>query len=350
MGLTIVKKIVNLQKGEISLKSKVGTGTTFIIDLPFEKSTLETQSLQYDIINSELNNVLPYPKGIKVLMAEDNEMNQELSKVVFKELGWDLDIADNGVVVIDKLKKNVYDIILMDIQMPVMDGYEATLKIRNEFSKPESEIPIMAITAHALNSEINKCLAAGMNDYLSKPFKTNDLIAKVGVLLPEKFNSISDPDLIETDFIIKNQSKGNENIATGLAKKTKSEDENRLKYQVDDIPENLIDLNNLMELSGNNYDTVNDIMDIFIKQNPKRLEELQEYFVKNDWASLKSLCHKMKSSYSIIGSFEVKNMLEMIEVECSKKNVDIEKFSGQIERIIMLNEKILKEIKMISVK
>jgi HPt (histidine-containing phosphotransfer) domain-containing protein len=105
-----------------------------------------------------------------------------------------------------------------------------------------------------------------------------------------------------------------------------------------------------MELSGNNNDTVNDIMDIFIKQNPKRLEELQEYFVKNDWASLKSLCHKMRSSYSIIGSFEVKNMLEMIEVECSKKNVDIEKFSGQIERIIMLNEKILKEIKLISVK
>ncbi|MDQ3393310.1 MAG: response regulator [Bacteroidota bacterium] len=351
LGLTIVKKIVNLQKGEISLKSTLGKGTTFIIDLPFEKSKLENQELKYEAVTPEVLDSIPFSPNIRVLMAEDNEMNQELSKIVFKDLGWDLDIAGNGLVVLEKLKANSYDIILMDIQMPEMDGYEATLKIRNDFKAPVSEIPIMAITAHALNSEINKCLAAGMNDYLSKPFKTQDLIAKVGALIPDKFDRNKQGP---------NEAQGNgksiKEIKAGIVKDLITPAENP-KDIIDELPaiveeklESVINLNNLLTLSGNNTSTVNNIIDLFVNQTPKRIEELQDLFAKKDWINLKSLCHKMKSSYSIIGALEVKKNLEIIEVDCSSNSIDLEKFEMLINNTLELNLRVMEEIKVVLVK
>lgn len=355
LGLTIVKKIVNLQKGEISLKSTVGKGTIFNIDLPFEKCKLEVQDIKYDFSVGKKRKSTPNSHNIKVLMAEDNEMNQELSKVVFKELGWDLDIAENGYVVIEKLMKNNYDIILMDIQMPEMDGYEATLKIRNEFKSPVSEIPIMAITAHALNSEINKCLAAGMNDYLSKPFKTKDLISKVEALLPNKLIKFNNDHIenVDADQSVKVNLKGSEQ---------EIQSENEIHGSIHNIaetdnfdiaqemPEMVINLNNLMTLSGNNAATVNNIIDLFITQTPKRLEELQEFFANKDWINFKSLCHKMKSSYSIIGALEIKKNLEIMEIDCSSNKIDIQKFDMLINKTLELNERVMKEIKVVLVK
>lgn len=352
LGLTIVKKIVNLQKGEISVESKLGRGTSFIIDLPFKKSDLEPSAIIVDSSASEVSKKGNLPV-IKVLMAEDNEMNQELSKVVFKDIGWDLEIAENGKVVLEKLKKSSYDIILMDIQMPEMDGYEATLKIRSEFKPPASEIPIMAITAHALNSEINKCLAAGMNDYLSKPFKTPDLIAKVTALVSKKslvYEDKEDNNVIETvtEAPVEDSFEENKKVAEvevpELSKVSKSTslDENVL---IEELGESLINLKNLVTLSGNNPNTINSIVDLFILQTPPRLEELKGYLKKKDWQNLKSLCHKLKSSYSIIGAASLKKNLEIIEVDCANKEIDAKKFDLLIKQTCELNDRVMQEIK-----
>ena len=114
--------------------------------------------------------------NISVLMCEDNELSQNLAGRVIQNLGFDLDIANNGLEGIQMLGRKKYDVVLMDIQMPVMDGYQATKHIREVLG---SDIPIIALTAHSLTGEQDKCLDLGMDGYISKPFKPLALLEKI---------------------------------------------------------------------------------------------------------------------------------------------------------------------------
>ncbi|CAN5429518.1 hypothetical protein BH23BAC1_BH23BAC1_18170 [soil metagenome] len=314
LGLTIVKKFVDLQQGEINVESELEVGTTFIINIPYQKSNNDTTQVKFiQFQNQEIKE--HYPKQVRVLMAEDNEMNQEISRSIFKDIGWDLDIAENGLVALKKLKENPYDIILMDIQMPELNGYEATLKIRNEFQPPVSDIPIMAITAHALNTEIQKCLKAGMNDCISKPFHTNDLVQKVS-------NLLKDRKLLPA----------------------KIEKKEPMQVSLPEQKPSVINFQNLRLLSGNNSATVYNIIEIFLKETPERIESIQYYIKNRNWKELKSVCHKMKSSYAIIGALDAKKNLEAIELDCINKNFNATKFNELINQLIELNSKVIQEL------
>jgi PAS domain S-box-containing protein len=180
LGLSIAKNIVEQQGGHIFVESRIMEGTRFTVNIPF-KNLFSGAAIQKDLslpVNENFNMPL---KGIKILLVEDNPMNQLLAKTVLLNAGCDrLVIADDGVQAINKLKESGdYDVILMDLQMPNMDGLEATRTIRNSFEKNISEIPVIALTAHVMNSEEFACLQAGMNDYLSKPFKPSDLIKMI---------------------------------------------------------------------------------------------------------------------------------------------------------------------------
>lgn len=190
LGLTIVKSIVELQGGSVEVKSKVGMGTSFTIHLPFKRSSSPSQEKVKAPRHSVNDALLDAIKDINVLLVEDNEINQLLAKLVLTRAGCKVTIADNGLRAVEKLKEGKFDIILMDIQMPEMDGYQATKVIRNELKAPLSETPIMAMTAHALSQEKDKCLHAGMNDYISKPFEANELFTKI-VSLVRKTNAVS---------------------------------------------------------------------------------------------------------------------------------------------------------------
>jgi signal transduction histidine kinase/DNA-binding response OmpR family regulator len=185
LGLTIVKSIVDLQGGSISVHSKLGEGTSFSVKLPFEKSNFELNqdkkrpSLPKDQYSAIL-------KNLRVLLVEDNELNQILSKTILSKEGCLVDIAENGAIAIEKIKSKPYDIVLMDLQMPEMDGYEATYIIRNQLSGPVTNIPIMAMTAHALKSELDRCIKKGMNDYITKPFDVIELYKKIANLVQKE--------------------------------------------------------------------------------------------------------------------------------------------------------------------
>jgi PAS domain S-box-containing protein len=180
LGLSIAKNIVEQQGGHIFVESRIMEGTRFTVNIPF-KNLCSDSTIQKNLslpVNETFNMPL---RGIKILLVEDNPMNQLLTKTVLLNAGCDrLVIADDGVQAINKLKESGdYDVILMDLEMPNMDGLEATRNIRNSFEKPISEIPVIALTAHVMNSEEFTCLQAGMNDYLSKPFNTTDLIKMI---------------------------------------------------------------------------------------------------------------------------------------------------------------------------
>jgi PAS domain S-box-containing protein len=170
LGLAIVKQLVETQGGTTRVESKVGEGSTFSFDLPFYKTKAEAE-LTPGLIELDAN-----AKGIRILVVEDITLNQLLMKTLLDDFGFECRIASNGSVAIQMLREESFHIILMDLQMPEMNGFEATEYIRKEM---KSEIPIIALTADVTTVDLAKCKAVGMNDYISKPIDERLLYTKI---------------------------------------------------------------------------------------------------------------------------------------------------------------------------
>jgi two-component system CheB/CheR fusion protein len=180
LGLAIVKQLVEKQGGTIAVKSKVNEGTTFSFVLSFQKNRINPDNAPEDDGELEFDSEI---KDLKVLVVEDVKLNQLLMRTILDEFKFEWDIADNGQIAIEKLETNSYDIILMDLQMPVMNGFETTKHIRK---KMNSQIPIIALTADVTTVDVEKCRAAGMNDYISKPVDEKLLYGKIVDLMKSK--------------------------------------------------------------------------------------------------------------------------------------------------------------------
>lgn len=170
LGLSIVKSLIGLMQGTIKVDSVLGMGSSFFFEIPFDIS--EETAIAKDCVAAAADTE---DRCLHILIAEDSKVNQVLIKQLIQRKSWKSDLAENGLEVLDKLKQNHYDLILMDIQMPEMDGYEATLAIRQSEAATEKHIPIIALTANATQEDRNKSLQCGMDDFLSKPIKSDKL-------------------------------------------------------------------------------------------------------------------------------------------------------------------------------
>lgn len=186
LGMAIVKKIVDRMDGTIEVKSRQGKGTEVTVILPFKVSGQPNEweaNTRKKIVQiqrfSEDKNFENLFKGKKILLTEDNELNREIAVELLKEEGFILDTAEDGTIAVEKMrtaKPGQYDLILMDIQMPIMDGYEATRQIRKLENPETANIPIVAITANAFEEDRQKALEAGMNEHVSKPIDMERLL------------------------------------------------------------------------------------------------------------------------------------------------------------------------------
>jgi PAS domain S-box-containing protein len=171
LGLAIVKQLAEMQNGNVSAKSTIGKGSTFSLQIPYKVSEA-SHEFALPGINDNEQHTREILKNIKVLVVEDNIINQKVVQQTLIKQNAQVKVAANGRNALDKMREEDFDIILMDLQMPEMDGYETTTYIRTVM---KSDVPIVAMTADALKGESDKCFEVGMNNYISKPFDPGDL-------------------------------------------------------------------------------------------------------------------------------------------------------------------------------
>lgn len=306
LGLTIVKQLVELQSGSISVNSKEGKGTTFTVTIPYlignqnDIAEISSKAIKSHTYRNSL-------KDMRVLLVEDNDINRLYASNVLKTWNCSLEIAENGYVAVEKLKNNIFDIILMDVQMPVMDGYEATQAIRMS-EPPKNKIPIIALTANATRKDIERCLAAGMNDCVPKPFTPDELFR----------------------ILIKHS--GEKQRATFAEVQTSQSFTNGKP-----------DLTYLKKISNNNEQFIREMLETVQSTIPKILAEIQSATERRDWVKISKLVHKIKPTLTMLDLQRARDEAVLLE-EYTANQKDVHSLPGRLTQFVAALEIALKEL------
>ena len=275
LGLAIVKDLVTLQNGSISVKSEPGQGTCFNLIIPYKLYNGPSKTKRVEIFNPGSPVSL---SEIEILVVEDNEVNKLLLRHLLKNWKVKYDLAGNGIQAVEKLRNRHYNIILMDIQMPEMDGYTATLEIRENLGL---KTPIIAMTAHALQGEREKCLGYGMNDYISKP--VHDLQLYELIVRYTGINPVS------------------ESIAFPSTPVTQKEFEH-------------IDLAYMTEVGNGNIEYERSVTAEFLVMMPRELDSIRTAWKCKNTSQMKKFAHNMKTTISVMGLTEkLQPLLDKLE-------------------------------------
>ena len=305
LGLAIVKQLIESQGGHIVAQSEVNVGSKFSFTLTFLK-TDATQPLIPELLQLDVE-----MNGMKVLVAEDVPLNQFLIKTILDDFGFIVEIANNGKLAIEKMKNNGYDVILMDLQMPEMNGFEATHYIRNTL---KSSIPIMALTADVTTADVKKCKQAGMDDYIAKPIDEAILYSKMVTL-------------------IKN------------AVKTSTEN---MIQEITAEKQRCVNLDYLYTRTKSNPIYLKEMILIYLAQTPTLINLMKTSYDTQNWETLSSAAHKMIPSFSMMGmnpDFEVMARKVQDFSQSQLNTVSMSDISGIISQLEAICEQACGELK-----
>jgi CheY-like chemotaxis protein len=294
LGLSIVKHLLEAQGGNISVQSEIGKGSTFSFVLTFKqiKEPVLTPS------NNDKQDETTIPlENINILVVEDVKLNQLLFKTLLTEFGFNMDLAPNGKIAVDMLEQNHYDIVLMDLHMPEMDGFETTAYIRNQLNL---NIPIVALTADVTTADLEKCRSVGMNDYLAKPIDEKLL-----------YNSILKN--------IRERLVFQEKKTPGKKKKTNNNSSINLDY--------------IRQITRNDNNAMRRIMKAYVEEMRGLSADLKKSIETSDWEVLRISSHSLKSLLGIVGNNDkIKEMTRNME-ELARKKENPEKIMGLFREI-----------------
>ena len=269
LGMSICKKLIELMDGKIEVSSKKNEGTSITFILPFQTGNQSDLPAKEEMVfNSSLL------AGCRILLVEDNEMNRLVATTTLEHYSVELQEAVNGEEAIRMLKNAHFDLVLMDVQMPVMNGIEATHAIRRDIS---ATIPIIALTANAIKGESDKCIAAGMNAYISKPFQEQVLVRTICSLLGKE---------------------------TGTAIPEKP---------APTSAEALFDLEQLRQISHGDEKFIAKMVAMFVQTAPASIAAMKSALQTNDFAKVKSIAHGLKPSIDSFGIVSMKTRIRDIE-------------------------------------
>ena len=304
LGLAITKNLIQLMHSKIHLESTYGEGSRFSFELELKKS--KNTSLNVRLLNNSASSL----RDLKVLVVDDNALNREIFFDLINDYknNVEVEMADDGKMALIKIKQSNYDIIMMDIQMPIMDGYEATRQIR-KLKGVKASTPIIAMTAHVLDGVAEKCGQAGMNDCVSKPINLSLL------------NQIIKKHIKKTQ--INNSAVIGGNITFDTTH---------------------VHLAELMELVNNDYSKLEKYTSIFLNNVPGDLENLKRAADAEKWEELRKFAHKIKGNVGYMGITSLKKELRILE-KVSKGVGDLEEIADIVNRVEIVLELAIKELK-----
>jgi PAS domain S-box-containing protein len=295
LGLAISKQLVEVQGGSINVHSILEKGSSFSFTLSFQKTTKKAESEPvFEEPDAPINDV-------KVLVVEDIALNQLLMRTLLDDFGFECDIAVNGKVAIEKIQSKAYDIILMDLQMPEMNGFEATEHIRKEL---KLEMPIIALTADVTTADLARCKSVGMDDYVSKPIDEKLLHRKMLLYL--------------TKAALKKQHQTK-----------KEEKSNKRKY---------VNLQYLIERTKSDPLLMTEMISLYLGQTTSLRKEMIESSENKNWKELQIIAHKLIPSFSIVGLSPEHETLAKNLQEYSRN----EERPDEIQSIVLKLDKVLK--------
>lgn len=315
LGLTISKELVELMGGQISVESELGKGTTFTVIIPFAASRLIHTTRQAPRVNKAVMDRL---KSIRLLLVEDNEFNRMVAEDTLKEMLPEIQItvAVNGKEAVDYMRTQPFDLVLMDIQMPIMDGVEATRKIREELPEPANKVKIIAMTANVLSEDVERYLQAGMNAYVSKPFHTEELLLKMASVLI--------------------------NGAANLQENPKAEAKETSASRP--IPEQVTQMNFLAQFTGGDQVKKMKYIRMFLENGPRLIRQVREALESENYGQLKIAAHSLKPQLSYMGIREEDSRIFLIE-QIADQPAHRERLPDLVDYLEKICEKAFAELK-----
>lgn len=309
LGLSITRRLIEKQNGMIHVDSLPDAGSTFTFRIPyrFAKNNSVTEM-------QNNNSGLALPSDLRLLVAEDNDINRFIMSKMLRDWGIQPDFATTGSEAVEMASRKEYDIILMDVEMPGMNGYKATEMIRNEFTTAMRNVPIVAMTGHAMQGERQKCMEAGMNDYLSKPFQPEDLQEMI-LKHTQKDKTVQDPVLHTLEA-----------------------------KEADTVSDRVTDLKFLREISDGNEQFFREFIEMFLTNTPSALNDLTTSYRDKDWEKLRQTAHKIKPSFNYVGLKEIHTLAARVE-ESAKNFSESKETEQMISRILEVTQIALTELK-----